>query len=71
MWTSCSVQVISIYGESNSLLKRRYIKFFYTMNGKIKVICQSHNGNAANVVNHGADLFEIFGKGIVDETSIY
>lgn len=41
------------------------------MNGKIKVIYQSNNGNAANVVNHRADLFEIFGKGIVDETSIY
>lgn len=41
------------------------------MNDKIKLIYQSSNGNAANVVNHGADLFEIFDKGIVDETSIY
>ena len=71
MWTSCSAQVISVYWESDSLLKKKYIKSFYTVDGKIEIIYQPNNGNGTSVVNQEANLVEIFGKVIVDEMSIY
>ena len=53
--------------KCNSLVKKKYITWLYTVNGKIKIIYEANNGNVTSVVNHEADQLEIFGKDIVDE----
>ena len=60
-----------ILGKCNSLLKKKYLTSFCTVNGKIKTIYGANNGNVASVVNHEADLEEIFGKDIVGQISVY
>ena len=47
----------------------KHIISFYTVNGKIKIIYEANNGNVTSVVNHKADLHEIFCKDLEDETN--
>ena len=56
-----------ILGKCNALLKNKYITSFFTFNGKIKITYEANNGNITSVVNHEEDLWEIFGKDIMDE----
>ena len=56
-----------ILDKCNALLNQKYITSFYTVNGKIKIIYEANNGTITSVVNHEADLLEIFGKGVVNE----
>ena len=51
-----------LLGKCNSLLKKNQLKYFYTINGKLKISYDSHSGEVSAVITHNRDLLEIFGS---------
>lgn len=51
-----------ILGKCNSLLKKKDITSFYTINGKCRIIYEVNIGNITSVVNHEVDLATISEK---------
>ena len=51
-----------LLGKCNSLLKKNQLKYFYTINGKLKINYDLHSGEVSAVITHDGDLLEIFGS---------
>ena len=41
---------------------KNQLKYFYTINGKLKISYDSHSGEVSAVITHNGDLLEIFGS---------
>lgn len=54
----------------NSLLKKKYVTSFYTVNRKIKIIYKVNNSSATALDNYEVDLIEALGKDILDEVNV-
>ena len=49
----------------NSLLKKKYVDAFYTINGKVKIKYGCKNGQETTEISHEKDLIEVFGIDIM------
>ena len=54
-----------LLGKYNSLLKKNQHKFFYTINGKLKIKYDSDSGDVSVVITHDENLLETFGSKIM------
>ena len=56
-----------LLGKCNALFKKKQIESFYTINGKIKIKCDSVDGECKTEISHVEDSVDIFGTEIMQE----
>ena len=49
-----------ILSKCNTLLKKKYVNTFYTINGKVKIKYGCRNGQETTEISHEKDLIEVF-----------
>ena len=54
-----------ILSKCNTLLKKKYVNTFYTINGKVKIKYGCRNGQETTEISHEKDLTEVFGIDIM------